>query len=127
MIPNDTVEVFCGGKQTFTCSGHRDIELQWNITGLRGIDIVGPFNARLQGPGKRHPRITSPDRGDTEQFGVSVITISKFSAADNGGTIQCINVNDGIVQGMATISIGTSIIMDTSTVGVSMLPCSPLG
>ena len=53
--------------------------LGWNITRLSGINIPG---------------------GDS-QFDVTVIAISGFSTSDNGGTIQCINIEDGGVQGMA--------------------------
>ena len=42
---------------------------------------------------------------------MTVITISGFSTSDNGGTIQCINIEDGGVQGMADISVGESLCM----------------
>ena len=78
--------------------------LGWTISGLSGINITGPFRAR---PASRNnPRITSTDTGANSQTGVSNITISDFSTLDNGGSIQCVNMEDGSVQGMATISVG---------------------
>ena len=53
-----------------------------------------------------NPRITSNDTGHNTQIGVSDITISGFSVSDNGGTIQCINLEDDSVQGVARISVG---------------------
>ena len=53
-----------------------------------------------------YTRITSNDTGDIAQIGVSNITISGFSRSDNGGTIKCINLKDGGVQGVARISVG---------------------
>ena len=48
-------------------------------------------------------RITTTDRGVTPS---STITITEFPTADNGGTIQCIDLVDNSVQGMASISVG---------------------
>ena len=99
--------MYCGRSKTFTCTGN-DKEFLWNITGLRGIDIPGPFFLRKAVSGNN--RMSSSDSGEKHQFDKSVITIWNFSAADNGGTIQCIykEGNSSSVQGTATISISTS-------------------
>ena len=97
--------MYCGGTQTFICEAPRK-PLGWTITGLRGISIPGPFRPRVVA--ETNPRITSNDTGGNSQVSVSVITISGFTTSDNGGTIQCINMRDGSVQGMATILIGIS-------------------
>ena len=106
LTPDGIVPVYSGSKQTFTCKAPGK-SLGWTITGLRGMDISGPFRSRVAA--KNNPRITSNDTGGSSQVSVSVITISRFSAADNGGTIRCINMADNSVQGTATILIGTSI------------------
>ena len=105
LTPDIIVQVYCGGTQTFICEAPRK-PLGWTITGLRGISIPGPFRPRVVA--QTNPRIASNDTGGDSQVGVSNITISGFSASDNGGTIQCINQEDGSVQGMATIFIGIS-------------------
>ena len=94
-----------GSAQTFICRVP-DKPLGWNITGLSGINITGPFHARYAS--FMNPRIPSNDTGETTQVGVSTLTISGFSTvtSDNGGTIQCINTHNGKVKGMATISVG---------------------
>ena len=103
LTPNGNVSVQCGSRQTFTCRVPGR-PLGWNITGLRGINIPGPFRARPVAI--YNPRITSNDTGGDTQVSVSVITIYGFSISDNGGTVQCINMEDGSVLGMAGISIG---------------------
>ena len=103
LIPNGTVIVGCGSGQTFTCRVPRK-QLGWNITGLSGINIPGPFLAR--NVSQNNPRISSNDTGRLTQTRVSVITISGFSISDNGGIIQCVNMRSGKVRGMATISVG---------------------
>ena len=102
LTPDGTVSVDCGGTQTFTCRAP-GVSIGWNIAGLSGISM-GPFRARPAA--RNNPRITSNDTGGNSQVGVSVITISGFSISDNGGNIQCINMDDNSVQGMATISVG---------------------
>ena len=49
-------------------------------------------------------RITTTDTSGTTPS--STITITGFTTSDNGGTIQCINLADGSVQGIASISVG---------------------
>ena len=71
---------------------------------MSGINIPGPFRPRSVF--ETNPRITTNDTGDNSQIFVTVIIISGFSISDNGGTIQCINMEDGRVQGMARISVG---------------------
>ena len=106
LTPDGIVPVYSGSKQTFACTAPGK-PLGWTITGLRRIDISGPFRSRVAA--KNNHRITSNDTGGSGQVSVSVITISRFSAEDNGGTIRCINMADNSVQGTATILIGTSI------------------
>ena len=99
------VSVYCGGVQTFTCrpSDGRD-PIGWNIAGLSGINIPGPFMARAVA--MTNSRITTNDTGGNSQTKVSDITISGFSTSDNGGIIQCVNMNNNNTEGMATISVG---------------------
>ena len=77
----------------------------WTISGLTGISVTrqsGIITANTSSA-----RITT-----TDTMGVaptSTITITGFTTADNGGTIQCIDLNNpGSVQGMASISVGES-------------------
>ena len=75
----------------------------WTITGLSGISVTGNIGLLAA---YNNPRITTTDtRGITPS---STITITGFTTADNRGTIHCINLDDGKVQGTAIISIGTS-------------------
>ena len=110
LAPDGIVPVYCGSSQTFICEAPGK-PLRWTITGLKGINISGPFKPRIAA--RNNPRIASNDTGGNRQVGVSVITISGFSAEDNGGTIQCINQDDGSVQAMATILIGICSLLST--------------
>ena len=92
----------CGSRQTFDCDAPGE-PIEWTTSGLSGISR-GPFRARPAAID--NPRITSSDTGGDTQVGVSDITISGFSRSDNGGTIKCINAEDGNVRGMASISVG---------------------
>ena len=95
----------CGGKLTLTCKGPPGKPLEWTISGLEGIDIMGSFQARHES--LRHPtgRIATEDTGDGSQTKESIIIISRFNELDKGGIIQCVNADDGTTIGMATISM----------------------
>ena len=73
----------------------------WTITGLTGITAV---QVTVQGAATTNGRITTTDTSGLTP--TSNITITGFTAADNGGTVWCIDQNDGAVQGMVTVSIG---------------------
>ena len=92
----------CGGGQTFTC--RTPVSIGWNIAGLSGINIPGPFLVRNAAMG--NSRINTNDTGNERQTVVSFITISGFSISDNGGIIQCVNMENNNTKGMATISVG---------------------
>ena len=90
----------CGSQQTFNCNVTGPAAA-WNISGLSGISATSATG--LLAANNNSPRITTNDtRGITPS---STITITGFSAADNGGTIQCINLDDNRVQGVANISV----------------------
>ena len=93
----------CGTAKGFTCNAP-GVTIGWNIAGLSGINIPGPFLAR--NIAVRNSRISSPDTGGNSQLSFSNIIISGFSLLDNGGTIQCVNKTDNNTKGMATISVG---------------------
>ena len=87
----------CGSQQTFTCSVTGGVA--WAIS-LDRISVTrdnGLFAAS-------NSRITTIDTGGVTQS--STITITGFTTSDNGGTIQCIDLDDISVQGMASISVG---------------------
>ena len=90
----------CGSQQTFTCNVS-GVAALWTISGLSGISETRNTG---QTAANNSPRITTTDSGGVTQS--STITITGFTTADDGGTIQCINLNDGSVQGMAIISVG---------------------
>ena len=97
----------CGRAQTFTCRvSDRTVPIGWNIAGLSGINIPGPFNARTVAINDNNERFDSNDTGGMDQTVVSVITISGFSISDNGGIIQCVDIRNNNTKGMAIISIG---------------------
>ena len=102
LTPGGTVSVDCGSAQTFICRTPKAIG--WNIAGLSGIDIPGPFLVRNAAIG--NPRIDTNDTGGDSQTEVSVITIYGFRISDNGGIIQCANMGNNETKGMATISVG---------------------
>ena len=73
----------------------------WTITGLSNITAVG-ISGQLADT--NNARITTTDTSGITQ--TSTITITGFTTADNGGRVQCINLADSTVQGMATVSVG---------------------
>ena len=88
-----------GSQQTFNCNVTGPAAA-WNISGLSGISATSAPGLLAA---NSSPRITTNDtRGITPS---STITITGFSAADDGGTIQCINLDDNRVQGVASISV----------------------
>ena len=93
----------CGNVWGFICNAP-GVPIGWNIAGLSGINIPGPFKAR--NAAIVNSRISSTDSGSTQQIGMSEIIISGFSILDNGGTIQCVNKTDNNTLGMATVSVG---------------------
>ena len=74
--PHGTVSVDCGSAKTFTCNAP-GVSLGWNIAGLSGINIPGPFLVRNAAIG--NPRISTNDTGGDSQSSLSVITIAGFS------------------------------------------------
>ena len=103
-MPNGHVWVDCGldREQTFTCdvshitSGASSAG--WTIT-LGGIAVRQDSGREIA---QMHSgRISTSDPGGITKS--STITITGFSSSDNGGTIKCINLDDGSLQEMATI------------------------
>ena len=101
LTPGGSVSIYTGKQQTFTCSVTG--ATAWTISGLRGI---GATRSTGLVAASNNPRITTTDTSGFTPS--STITISGFTTTDNGGTIHCINLADGSIQGTATISIGTS-------------------
>ena len=89
----------CGSQQTFTCSV--TVGVGWTISGLSGISVTSASGLSAAG---NNPRINTTDTSGLPPS--STITITGFTTADNGGAIQCIELNDNSVQGMASISVG---------------------
>ena len=81
------------------------ISAVWTISGLSGISSVTGSNGLLAA--NYYARISTTDTSGVAS--PSTITISGFSTTDDGGNIQCINLADSSVQGMASISIGESL------------------
>ena len=72
----------------------------WTIS-LDRISVTYPTGLSAA---NNNPRITTTDTSGLTQS--STITITGFTTADNGGTIQCIDLNDLSAQGTANISVG---------------------
>ena len=89
----------------------------WTISGLSEIHVTGNIGLSAA---KNNPRITTTDTSRLTPS--STITISGFNVTDNGGTIKCINLADGKVQGTATISIGTSLYYSRAVLSLLMWP-----
>ena len=89
----------CDSQQTFTCNV-TGVLAGWTISGLNGISVIREIGLSAV---SNNARITTTDSGGTPS---STITITGFNTSDNGGTIQCINLEDISVQGMASISVG---------------------
>jgi hypothetical protein len=83
----------------FTCSV-TGVAAVWTITGLSGITAV---QVTGQGAVNNNARITTTDTSGVTQ--TSTITITGFTTADNGGTVQCVNLADSAVEGMTTVSV----------------------
>ena len=109
LIPDGTVSVECGNAKSFICNAPYYVPIGWNITGLNGINVPGPFNARTEHLRDLHDRFSSNDTGGIRQTRVSVITISRFSLSDNGGIIQCVNMDNNSTRGIAIISVGEAV------------------
>ena len=92
----------CGSQQTFTCSV-TGVAALWTISGLSGISVTRDTGLSAA----NNVRITTTDTSGLTQS--STITITGFTTADNGGTIQCIDLADNSVQGMANISVGENV------------------
>ena len=90
----------CGSQQTFTCSV-TGVAALWTTSGLNGISVTRDSGLVVA---TNSARITTNDTSGATP--TSTITITGFTTADNGGTIQCINLDDDSVQGMASISVG---------------------
>ena len=90
----------CSSEQTFTCSVN-DITTGaslagWTIT----LDDITATEDSGKEVGKTHSgRISTSDTSGVTKS--STITITGFTTADDGGTIQCINLDDGSLQGVA--------------------------
>ena len=93
----------CGSEQTFTCSVTGPAAL-WTISGLSGINLTRESGLLVANTWSSGPRVITTDASGVTQS--STITIAGFTTADNGGTIQCINLDDLSIQGMASISVG---------------------
>ena len=97
----------CGSKQTFTCSvshiTNGSSSAGWTIT-LDGI--AATEDSGKEAESMYSGRVSTSDSGGVTKS--STITITGFTTSDNRETIQCINLDDGSVQGMASISIGES-------------------
>ena len=98
-MPSGNLTFDCGNEQTFVCSVNGG-SAGWTITGLSGISVTNDIGLLAA----RFDRITTIDTNHLAQS--STITITGFNTADNGGTIQCINLDDGSTRGFAMISIG---------------------
>ena len=101
LTPDGSVSISNDKQQTFTCSVTG--AAAWTINGLRGIRAKKSTGLVAA---NNNPRITTTDASGITPF--STIIITGFTAADNGGTIQCIELSDNSVQGKAIISIGIS-------------------
>ena len=101
--PNVTVSLDCGSQQTFTCTVTG--VAVWTISGLSGISVTSNSGQLIA----NNARITTNDTSGVVQS--SIITITGFTIADNGGTIRCIDQANSSVQGMASISIGEWLVM----------------
>ena len=92
------ISLNCGQQQTFTC----------NVTGPSAVWTILDLNetfAKLQSGlsvAKSNLLVTTTD---TNLTFTSTITITGFGEVDNGGSIQCIDLKSGAIQGMANVSI----------------------
>ena len=99
LTPDGTVSLDCGSQQTFTCRVTNTAA--WTIS-LDGISLSTAPGITAD---TNSARINTTDSGALPS---STITITGFTEADNGGTIQCVDLVGGSVQGMANISVGES-------------------
>ena len=102
LTSDGTVPLDCGSQQTFTCSV-TGVLAGWTIRRLSGISVTSNSG---QIAADNNARINTANSGDLL---TSTILITGHTAADNGGTIQCINLANGSVQGMATVLVGENI------------------
>jgi hypothetical protein len=100
LTPSDPVFLDCGSEKTFTCSV-TGLAAGWTITGLTGINSMERSG---QVAANNNVRITTTDT-NTSDPRTSTITITDFTDAENG-TVQCVELINGGVQGMTTVSVG---------------------
>ena len=110
LTPHDLVSSYFGGQQTFTCNVTGAAAV-WNIRRFvedtSRLDAIKPTTGSTGlSVASNNTRITTTDTSGITPS--STITISGFIAEDTGLRIWCINLEDNSVQGMVTISIGTS-------------------
>ena len=100
LFPSGSILLDYGSQQMFTCSVTGPAAV-WTITGFSGITGVESSGLSVA---NSNARITTTDTSGLTQS--STITITGFTTADFGGTVQCINQADSSVQGMVTILFG---------------------
>ena len=100
MTLDGTVPLDSGSEVTFTCNV-TGLSAVWTISGLNRISVTGTTE---QFAGNNNSMITTTDTSGLTQSS----TITGFTTSDNGGTIQCVNLADGSLQGVASIKVGES-------------------
>ena len=92
------ISLNCGQQQTFTC----------NVTGPSAVWTIPDLNetfAKLQsGLSVAKSNLLVTTTGTNLTF-TSTVTISGFGEVDNGGSIQCIDLKSGAIQGMANVFV----------------------
>ena len=95
----------CGSEQMFTCNVSHVTSgassAGWTIT-LNGIVVTEDSGKEAENA--YSSRISTSDLGGITKS--STITVTGFTTLDNRGNIQCINLDDGSVQGVAILSVG---------------------
>jgi hypothetical protein len=107
LTPEGTVSLSCGGMQIFTCNG--TFPVIWTLRGLHGIKTNNNTNLLTSGRtlAMLNERITSIERKNLTSS--STITISGFTAADNGVTVQCTFLKRNGKRKNANVSIGEGV------------------
>ena len=94
LIPDGDLTLDCGDQQSFMCIV-ASVAAGWTIYGLSGISVIA--HSGLSAATNNLRISTNHTIGITPS---SIITINGFTTSDNGGIIQCIDLNENSVQGM---------------------------
>ena len=109
LTPSGAVCLDCGSQQMFTCQATSG-SARWTLRGLPGRNAEKNAGISLA---NYFSNITTTDTSSSTH--PTSINITRFSMADNGGVVECVDQGSGRVEAIATIVVGESLMYTQST------------